>query len=376
MKNKLEIIKENFNRLVVEKEFINEAGGDVSREVIDLLISKVARAGESTLPKEILTITDKNGIKQVIKNEWYIKLMSKENLTQNELNLIHSINKNIVNEIGTTEIANVIRNSTKNLDSFTAEMAQDAYLTKFFDKNTAKSVENELKGIKPKVSKPRKPRTKADVKVPPAIEKNLNQVADKIYKGQNLNSAIKWDVSPEEMAKINQLVKMKGDGNAIRLNNELIESNKELVQARKNLVDTEAQLNQTRDVAKREELKIKKRKFWLDIVKITKYKILVTLGIYIALFGWKDLIPVAGKIINGESIIWGESIFDKFKSNDSEQTYKNNSLEDIKDFIFKKNPKYKEYEDKIKFNKVGDTWYITGNKTVSYKFENGKYIKQ
>lgn len=367
MKNKLEIIKENFNRLVVEKEIINEAGGDVSREVIDLLISKVARAGESTLPKEILTITDKNGIKQVIKNEWYVKLMSKENLTQNELNLIHSINKNIVNEIGTAEIANVIRNSTKNLDSFTAEMAQDAYLTKFFDKNTAKSVENELKGIKP-------PITNVNVTVPPEIQKNLNQIADEIYKSGNLNNLSSWGFSKEELKQLEHLLRLKKNANSIRLADELTNSEIQINKAKKELLDAETKLANVRGEGERNALKTKKREVWKKLISLNKKKIIIGLAIYTYLFGIEKVVSIVKKVINNYGIFSGAK-----KENNTqpiEQTYKNNSLEDIKDFIFKKNPKYKEYEDKIKFNKVGDTWYITGNKTVSYKFENGKYIKQ
>ena len=97
---------------------INEASGE--GELADLLISKLVKTGEKSLPKEIAGYTTENGVKGVYKVDYFKALLTKGELSVEEKRILHSINKNIVEKVGSDVFTTAIKSVTKNLDELEA----------------------------------------------------------------------------------------------------------------------------------------------------------------------------------------------------------------------------------------------------------------
>ena len=141
MKKKLLEEIEKFKKLSGVK-IINEATGE--SELADLLISKLVKTGEKNLPKEIASYTTENGVKGVYKVDYVKALLTKGELSVEERRILQSINKNIVEKVGSDVFTTAIKEATQGLDNLTALALEEKILKDYFDNNTRVIIEKRL----------------------------------------------------------------------------------------------------------------------------------------------------------------------------------------------------------------------------------------
>jgi len=110
---KKQLIEEinNFRRL--SGLLIKESGGE--KALADVIISTIVKSGEKILPKEIGTFTTKAGTKAVLNVATYRSLLTKTTLSVEEKEILSTINKNIIREMGEDIFVNAIKEATKGL---------------------------------------------------------------------------------------------------------------------------------------------------------------------------------------------------------------------------------------------------------------------
>ena len=121
---------------------INEGSGE--GEFADLLISKLVKTGEKNLPKEIASYTTENGVKGVYKVDYFKALLTKGELSVEERRILQSINKNIVEKVGSDVFTTAIKEATSGLDNLTALALEEKILKDYFDDNTRVIIEKRL----------------------------------------------------------------------------------------------------------------------------------------------------------------------------------------------------------------------------------------
>ena len=120
-------------------QILNEGG---EGDIIDVILSKVARAGEDAFNGEIGTIVS-NGRKIIVKPSYYSKIMAKETLSTDEENLVRTINSKIAAQLGVNQIGQLLKQTIKGMDASGSYYVIENYLDRF-DANTARQIRGTL----------------------------------------------------------------------------------------------------------------------------------------------------------------------------------------------------------------------------------------
>ena len=119
---------------------INENTGE--KALADILISRLVKTGEKALPREIGTFTTKTGTKAVLNVSAYKNLLTKSVLNADEKKLLHTINKNIVKDMGGEFFVTAIKDVTKGLGRLESIALESKILNEFFDATTSEVIKS------------------------------------------------------------------------------------------------------------------------------------------------------------------------------------------------------------------------------------------
>jgi hypothetical protein len=139
---KKELIEEINKIKKLSCTLINENSGE--KALADILIGRLVKSGEKTLPREIATFTTKNGAKAFLNVEGYRKLLTKGVLTSEEKKILHTVNKNIVKEMGAEIFIVAIKDVTKGLGRLESIALENKILDEFFDEVTSDTIKSSL----------------------------------------------------------------------------------------------------------------------------------------------------------------------------------------------------------------------------------------
>lgn len=89
----------------LKPKILNEASG--GGEIADLILRKIMRAGERSLPKEVGEFTY-NGVKQVLHADQYVRMMESSTLSTAEKNILKEINEKIIRRVGAEEYDRIV----------------------------------------------------------------------------------------------------------------------------------------------------------------------------------------------------------------------------------------------------------------------------
>lgn len=201
---------ENFKRLSGVK-VINEASGE--GELADLLISKLVKTGEKNLPKEIAGYTTENGVKGVYRVDYFKALLTKGELSVEEKRILQSINKNIVEKVGSDVFTTAIKEATQGLDNLTALAFEEKILKDYFDDNTRSIIEKRLNPTLVSPATTTTPSTNpyetlTPIKIPEGAKEAFIERANK--RGIKVNSKMLDDVMYEIQKSIDNEFKKMG----------------------------------------------------------------------------------------------------------------------------------------------------------------------
>jgi hypothetical protein len=188
---------------------INEGSGE--GEFADLLISKLVKTGEKNLPKEIASYTTENGVKGVYKVDYFKALLTKGELSVEERRILQSINKNIVEKVGSDVFTTAIKEATSGLDNLTALVLEEKILKDYFDDNTRAIIEKRLNLLStstPITSTINPYETLTPVQIPQGAKDAFIERANK--KGIKINSKILDDVMYEMQKSVDVELKKMG----------------------------------------------------------------------------------------------------------------------------------------------------------------------
>lgn len=267
MKNQLIEEINNFRRL--SGILIKESGGE--KALADLLIGRLVKSGEKSLPKEIGSFTTKNGVKSVLNVDAYKNLLTKSVLSTEEKDVLHTINKNIVREFGVDIFVDAIKAVTKNMGTLEAIALENKILKEFFDTSTANTLKSSLNigQLKPETPEP-KPEPRVDdegpivrwaddlvLDIPPVVDDILT-VEQKNAVIREVEDVIRGEISMDELARINaselqkisQLQKLRENETGLELLKEKTRLEKELLETQRRNADL---------IAKEKELAIKEK---------------------------------------------------------------------------------------------------------------------
>jgi hypothetical protein len=351
---KKQLIEEinNFRRL--SGLLIKESGGE--KALADVIISTIVKSGEKILPKEIGTFTTKAGTKAVLNVATYRSLLTKTTLSVEEKEILSTINKNIIREMGEDIFVNAIKEATKGL-SRTETLAVEARLiTNLFDDTTGASIKKSLDAgrVKPQPEPQPDPQPRVDdegpvirweddlvLDIPPIIDDILT-IEQKNAVVREVEDVIRGQISMDELARINaaelqkisQLQKLRQNENGLellkektRLQKDLLDAqrrNAELVTKEKELgiKEKEIEIAHKKNVNDKEvaakDIQLKKERAELNLARVNIGKsILLTLGslwvlwvgIYVYNYGWSGVVGILKKLLswNGSSGEGGSS---------------------------------------------------------------------
>lgn len=349
---KKQLIEEinNFRRL--SGLLIKESGGE--KALADVIINAIVKSGEKILPKEIGTFTTKAGTKAVLNVTTYRSLLTKTTLSVEEKELLSTVNKNIIREMGEDIFVNAIKEATKGL-SRTETLAVEARLiVNLFDDTTGASIKKSLDAgrVKPQPQPEPEPRVDDEgpvirwendlvLDIPPVID-NILTVEQKEAVTREVEDVIRGGINMDELSRINtieiekisKLQKLRQNENGLellkektRLQKELAESQKrnaELATKEKELsikqkeLEIQHQKNLNDKQIEKESISIKKERAQLAESRVNIGKnILLTIGslwvlwtaIYVYNYGWSGVFGILKKFLswNGASGEGGKS---------------------------------------------------------------------
>lgn len=265
---KKQLIEEinNFRRL--SGLLIKESGGE--KALADVIINAIVKSGEKLLPKEIGTFTTKAGTKAVLNVTTYRSLLTKTTLSVEEKELLSTVNKNIIREMGEDIFVNAIKEATKGL-SRTETLAVEARLiVNLFDDTTGASIKKSLDAgrVKPQPQPEPEPRVDDEgpvirweddlvLDIPPVID-NILTVEQKNAVIREVEDVIRGEISMDELARINAAELQKiSQLQKLRENETGLELLKDKTRLEKDLLD--AQRRNADLIAKEKELAIKEK---------------------------------------------------------------------------------------------------------------------
>lgn len=332
---KKQLIEEinKFKRLTGVR-ILNEEGGE--RALADLLISRLVKTGEKTLPKEIGSFTSKTGVKSVLNVQAYKNLLTKGALNAEEKDLLHTINKNIVREVGVDVFVSSIKVVTKDMGTLEAIALENKILKDFFDEATGNTIKSSLNigGLKPEAPKPAEPTSplpEIKVSAPPmpevagkilsveqqnALRKEINDV---IKGGLNIEELER--ITKAELEKISQIQKLKENEIGLKLLEEKSALEKQLMEAQKRNADISTREKelaikekemamQHQSDANKIDLQTKKSDLRLKKIQNIKEKILILLSlktiifiVLVYLFGWNSVWSAVKTFFSGDGAV-------------------------------------------------------------------------
>ena len=318
-------------------QVLKEESGE--RGLAELLISRLVKAGEKTLPKEIGSFTSKTGVKSVLNVQAYKNLLTKDVLNVEEKDLLHTINKNIVREYGAEFFTKSIKEVTKNMGSLEAVALENKILKNFFDEATSNSIKSSLNigAIKPEAPKPAepsglKPETptiKVSAPPMPGVAGEILSVEQQNVIRKEINEVIKGGLNVEELTritkgeleKISQIQKLKENEIGLKLLEEKAALEKQLMEAQKRNADIatrekELAIKEKEMAMKHQtdanaiDLKSKKSDLRLKRTQTTKEIILILLSlktviiiVCIYLFGWNSVWSAVKTFFSGDGAV-------------------------------------------------------------------------
>lgn len=306
---------------------INENSGE--KALADILISRLVKTGEKALPKEIGTFTTKAGTKGVLNAEGYKNLLTKGVLNSEEKQVLHTVNKNIVREMGVDIFVTAIRDVTKGLGRLESIALENKIVNEFFDEATGNTIKSSLNigKLKPE-NEPTGPQSgtpviKVNTAPPAGIDEILSiQQTSQIRKEMsdfvsgNLDYATINQVSKEDLSKMSQIQKLRENESGLKVLEEkakaetaLIEADKKLKELALKEKELDIKLKQDKGnvelLNQKQDLKLKKAqtmKVRLGILWELKWWIV---GAAVLLFGYKAFWPSVKKVLFGESVLKG-----------------------------------------------------------------------
>lgn len=263
---KKQLIEEinNFRRL--SGLLIKESSGE--KALADVIINAIVKSGEKMLPKEIGTFTTKAGTKAVLNVVTYRNLLSKTVLNLEEKQLLHTINKNIITEMGEDIFVNAIKQATKGLSRTETVAVETRLIGNLFDDTTGASIKKSIDSGRVKPQPSPEPRVDDDgpvvvwendlvLNIPPIVD-NILTVEQKNAVVREVDDVIRGGISMDELARINALELQKiSKLQKLRENETGLELLKEKARLEKDLLD--AQRKNAEMVAKEKELSIKQK---------------------------------------------------------------------------------------------------------------------
>lgn len=328
---KKQLIEEinNFRRL--SGILIKESGGE--KALADLLIGRLVKSGEKSLPKEIGSFTTKNGVKSVLNVDAYKNLLTKSVLSGEERDVLHTINKNIVRELGTDIFVDAIKAVTKNMGTLEAIALENKILKEFFDTSTANTLKSSLNIGK---LKPETPEPPVDDKSPvifvddidvtpppivsqfieqPTIERIEREFSDFVSGNLDYNTISR--ISMDDLNKMNQIQKLTENQKGLellaeknRLQKKLAEEQLEIARLKKEEAAVDLQLkkdvNNLELKAKKQELRLKSFQIAESAAgTVSKLKWFIIVGLII-LFGVGSALTLGKKVLFGGGVLGGD----------------------------------------------------------------------
>lgn len=329
MKNQLIEEINNFRRL--SGILIKESGGE--KALADLLIGRLVKSGEKSLPKEIGSFTTKNGVKSVLNVDAYKNLLTKSVLSTEEKDVLHTINKNIVREFGVDIFVDAIKAVTKNMGTLEAIALENKILKEFFDTSTANTLKSSLNIGQLKPETPVDDvgpvvrwadDINIDVTPPPIVNQFIEQpMIERIerefsdFVSGNLDYNTISRISMDDLNKMNQIQKLTENQKGLellaeknRLQKKLAEEQLEIAKLKKEEAALDLQLkkdaNNLELKSKKQELRLKSFQIFESAAgTVNRLKWFIIVGLII-LFGVGSALTLGKKVLFGDGVLGGD----------------------------------------------------------------------
>lgn len=305
---------------------IKESGGE--KALADILIAKLVKSGEKALPKEIGTFTTKAGSKAVLNADAYRNLLTKATLTSEEKNTLHTINKNIVREIGSDVFISAIKEVTKGMGRLEAITLENKIINEFFDDATGDTIRRslnvgQLKTDEPEVNTPRPQTLRVNTEPPAGMDdiisvgqkSEIRKEMDDFVKG-NLDYATISQVSKEDITKMSQIQKLRENETGLKVLEEKAKAEKDLIETEKKLKELTLREKELDIKLKQEKGNVEVQKEKADLRRIkaetTKARLDILwklkwwiIGGVVLVFGYRAAWPYIKNVIIGKSVFGG-----------------------------------------------------------------------
>jgi hypothetical protein len=317
---KKQLIEEILRFKKLSGVLLNENSGE--KALADIVIARLVKTGEKSLPKEIGTFTTTSGTKGVLSADGYRSLLTKSVLSAEEKKTLHSINKNIVREIGIDVFVTAIKDVTKNMGRLEAVALENKIINEFFDATTGNTLKSSLNigSLKPEIE--------LDIPefsiAPPVVIDDILTVGQKNQIRKEMDDFVQGNldyntinqVSKEDLSKISQIQKLKENDTGLKLLEEKAKLEKELMVEDRKLkeltikekeIDIKLKQDKGNVELQKEKQGLKKlvAETWKARLGILWELRWLIIGVIVFLVGWKAVLPVLKNILTGKSALDG-----------------------------------------------------------------------